>query len=46
MATLLGIPFDKLNVIKDECECRSEACLKEIIKVHVNVVVYVWCKYM
>ena len=32
IATLLGIPVDKLNSIKDDCD-GTPACLTEIIKV-------------
>ena len=33
IATLLGIPVDKLNSFKEKCESSAEACLKEVIKV-------------
>ena len=33
IATLLGIPVDKLNTFKQECEGSTEACLNEVIKV-------------
>ena len=33
IATLLGIPVNKLNSFKDECDGSTDACLKEVIKV-------------
>ena len=33
IATLLGIPVNKLNSFKEVCDDSAEACLKEIIKV-------------
>ena len=36
IATLLGIPVNNLNAIKEECESKTEACLREVIKVHVK----------
>ena len=33
IATLLGIPVDKLNSFKEKYEGSAEACLKEVIKV-------------
>ena len=35
IAVLFGIPVNKLNSIKQDCDCSTEACLKEMITVNI-----------
>lgn len=35
IATLLGVPVNKLNSIKEECDGSTEACLNAVIEVWV-----------
>ena len=38
VCTLLGMPVNKLNSIREECDRSTEACLKGAIKVHIMFV--------
>ena len=42
VATLLGIPVNKLNSIKEDCDYSTEACLKGAVKVYLMNKGWVW----
>ena len=43
VCTLLGIPVNKLNSIREECDRSTEACLKGAIEVHCHYVCMCVC---